>query len=574
MSGECGGYWIKPRKVRARRHKHPNLPITHGPYGTHSLKEPRLGLEFEDKFQQLYFDEWMYLSRDLLYGYSANKLWSTFLPQLTAQNTTLRDAALAIGAMSHAQLTQSKPDSLYYQHAVTYYCRALRSVSRSNQGSRSLQEAILLSILFTSFEGVRQDIKSALRHISHGLLIIRELCLGPEASSKMAQLAPSPGELIHEVILLYNRFIVQAQTVMSGTIQERNLHSRTIEAESNSEMDEREQLCAGLTPYMVPRAGLAWQPKLFRDADTAAEYWNATVRRIEILDPSAIQLIDDLLLQDPRDYMSVEKYLQRLRNSAELHTFTNKVKTHLQIWHRAFWPLYQQTLTHSAGESASYLCLVNLRIEYLTMSIYSMFSAACDYEYVSSITPECRELLELCEILLRKRVSNAKRFSTTFSMHTGLSWHLVFVAINCRDPIARETAIRILETYPRQDGLWSSQALVEIAKKNRGIEAENFKEGTPQEQWQRLNRRVFLLEDAGETLVFRYIRKNGDTGKWEFSEEYAHLRSSSYEGTALEWKDRPLSCEGCTLQWGRTADASSGTLWPGMGCSIPRIAAG
>ncbi|CAH0025628.1 unnamed protein product [Clonostachys rhizophaga] len=349
----------------------------------------------------------------------------------------------------------------------------------------------------------------------------------------MAQLAPSPGELIHEVILLYNRFIMQAQTVMSGTIQERNLHSRIIETESSSEMDEREQLCAGLSPYMVPRAGLAWQPKLFRDADTAAEYWNATVRRIEILDPSAVQLIDDLLLQDPRECMSVEKYLQRLRNSAELHAFTNKVKTHLQIWHRAFWPLYQQTLNHSPGESPSYLCLVNLRIEYLTMSIYSMFSAACDYDYVLSITPECRELLELCEILLHKRVANAKPFSTTFSMHTGLSWHLVFVAINCRDPIARETAIRILETYPRQDGLWSSQALVEIAKKNRRIEAENFNEGTPQEQWQRLNRRVFLLEDAGETLVFRYIRKNGDTGKWEFSEEYAHLRSSSCKGQLM-----------------------------------------
>ncbi|VUC30092.1 unnamed protein product [Clonostachys rosea] len=535
---------------------------------------PRVGLEFEDKFQQLYFEEWMYLSRDLLCGHSANKLWSTFLPQLTAQNTTLRDAALAIGAMSHAQATQSKSDSLYYQHAIAYYCRALRSVSRSNQGSRGLQEAILLSILFTSFEGVRQDVKSALRHVSHGLLIIRELCLGPEASSKMAQLAPSPGELIHEVILLYTRFIVQTQTVMSGTVQERNLHSRIIEEESNSEMDEREQLCAGLTPYMAPRAGLAWQPKLFHDADTAAEYWNATVRRVEMLDPSAVQFIDDLLLQDPRDYKNVEKYLQRLRNSPELHVFTNKVKTHLDIWHQAFWPLYQQTLAQCPGDSSSYLCLVNLRIEYLTMLIYSMFSEACNYEYVSSITLECRELLELCEILLQKRVANSKCFSTTFSMHTGLSWHLVFVAINCRDPIARETAIRILETYPRQDGLWSSQAFVEIAKKNRKIEAENYDEGTPQEQWQRLNRRVFLLEDAGDTLVFRYMRKVGNTGNWEFCEEYANLRSPSSQGKGLEWKDRSLSCEGCTLQWGRTADASSGTLWPGMGCSIPRIAAG
>jgi hypothetical protein len=204
--------------------------------------------------------------------------------------------------------------------------------------------------------------------------------------------------------------------------------------------------------------------------------------------------------------------------------------------------------------------------------MYILFSQHGVYEVVYSLTNTCREINELCELLLRAQNQAAKGPASKFTMHTGLTWILIFVALNCRDAIVRENAMRILDTYPRREGLWNSRSFFEIARRNREIESDNIRDGgTATEQWHRLCRRVFLFEDAGARIVFRFMGRGSRADPWELVEEVAEWDGAKLVGGGLEWRRRPLTGRGLILQWGRTSHATSETLFPGMDCSAPKL---
>ncbi|CAG9955887.1 unnamed protein product [Clonostachys rosea f. rosea IK726] len=529
---------------------------------------------FENELQHLYFQEWQFLTKGNLGGYISTKLWSTYLPQLTAQSIVLRPAALSLGAMSRALsmqcIGQNPSQSDHYQNAVAYYCKALRHLSQAGSATATTKEAMLLAILFTSFEGLRGNVKSALKHTYHGLLIMRELCASPEAMSYIDQLAPDPGQFISEILALYSRLAIQTQVVSQGSAELKESGTVSAGKSKDSEELDREVVNNRLSRYLLPRPGLSASPKLFMHVDEALEHWEATTRRMERLGPRVIPLLDEFLAGDARNHRKVEEAIEGIQKNREVTYFSDESQRHLRIWHDAFWPLYQRTLTTSEPCSGPTMTLICLRIEYLALSMYSMFQMQGNYDAVSALTPKCREVNELCEIVFRRQAQDSREPSMRFSISPGLTWHLIFVAMNCRDSVVRESAMRILETYHRQDGLWSSASFLEIAKRNRKVEAENCSEGNMKQQWLRLSRRVFLLEEAGDRLIYRYMSK--ENGSWDYIEEYADFSYTSTSSLGIEWKRRPLSSQRFTLQWGRTATTSMGSLWPGMGCSAPRLA--
>ncbi|CAH0055970.1 unnamed protein product [Clonostachys solani] len=572
--GVCGGYYVKPRKNQSWKYRFDPLPLDPVVQPSASIVELGMGRQFENELQHLYFQEWQFLTKGNLGGYISTKLWSTYLPQLTAQRIVLRHAALSLGAMSRALsmqcIGQNPSQTDHYQNAVAYYCKALRHLSQADSATATTQEAMLLAILFTSFEVLRGNVKSALEHIYHGLLVVRELCASPEAMSYIDQLAPDPGQFISEVLALYWRLAIQTQVVTQGSAKLKEYGAMSIGKSNDSEELDRQAVNNRLSRYLLPRPGLSALPKLFMHVDEALEHWEATTRRIERLGPRVIPILDRFLAGDARNHGMAEEALEEMQKHREITFFSDESQRHLRIWHDAFWPLYQRTLATSEPSSGPVMTLICLRIEYLALSMHSMFQMQGNYDTVSTLTPKCREINELCEIVFRCQVRDARGPSMSFSIGTGLTWHLIFVAMNCRDSVVRESAMRILETYPRQDGLWSSKSFLEIARRNRKVEAENCGEGSMKQQWLRLSRRVFLLEEAGERLVFRYMSK--ENGCWDYIEEYADFSYTRTSSLGIEWKRRPLSSQSFTLQWGRTGTTSMGSLWPGMGCCAPRLA--
>ncbi|KAJ0159183.1 putative transcriptional regulatory protein C15D4.02 [Colletotrichum tanaceti] len=599
--GLCDGYAVKPRKTRAKASSrvqverlNPDRSCHRGAGGGGGggggggsprvlIREPDMNtLDFADDMQSVYFDDWNDLVRVSLGGapFSRTKLWTTTMPQLARRNPALRHAAIGIGAISRAFTAQGPYivtrnftaianllQSPHYQNAIMHYCRALRLQGQADFQTASIQEAVLLSILFVAFEAMRGNRHSALQHVKFGFVLLQELLTSPDADERIWNLAPDPRQLITEVLDLHNHLDVQSRTVLSGRVKGsrspayeliRGLKARGHTIETYSMQIQR---------YTDPGEGRTAMPDAFHDADDARSWLETCQRRIAKLGPLLLNVVDDLRLDEVVDEQGIDRILEAMQTQPELLAYCEKSAASLQQWRRSLEPLYNKTLSDAAdgaidGATADndeddddddvgcrrrrrrreYLKILHLRMHYLVMFLHTLFPKYADEAAVASMTPYCREINDVVEILLREQQRDFRSAAHAFSMEFGLAWQLTVVAMTCRDPLVRENSTRILEAYPRREGLWDSVAFLAVLRKNRELEAENAKGGgTASEQWRRLCRREFIFEDAGATIIFRSLKRDADTGRWELVEEAAEFRG---EADGLEWKTRPLSGAG------------------------------
>ncbi|OLN86553.1 hypothetical protein CCHL11_08521 [Colletotrichum chlorophyti] len=574
--GVCDGYVVKPRKTRS---KLPRVADRLNPQAapcrasTRTLpREPDINsLVFEDDMQSVYFDDWNELVRVSLGGahFSRTKLWTTTMPQLTRQNPALRHAAISIGAMSRALSQRSYVltrnfdkiadllQSQHYQSAIVHYCQALRLQGQADFQTASIQEAVLLSILFVAFEALRGNKHSALQHVKYGFVLLQELLVSADADHRIWKLAPDPRQLITEVLDMYNHLDVQSRTVLSGNVSTSKSPAYELVRALKARGHTIETYNMQIQRYTDPGEARRKMPEVFDNAEEAYTWWQVCQRRIAKLGPLLLTVIDDLKLDEVNDEAGIDRILSVMQTQPELLVYCEKSVTNLQQWRQSFEPLYNKTLSDSSLPRKEYLKILHLRMHYLVMLIYSFFPKYADVEAINSMTPYCREINDVIEILMREQQKDFKSPAHIFSMELGLAWQLSVVALNCRDPLVREKSAQILAACPRREGLWDSQAFVGVILKNKELEAENAKEGTPAEQWRRLCRREFVFEDAGETIIFRSLKKNKATGEWDLVEEMAKFEG---EAETLVWKERPVSSFGF-LKHGiielHTSDSSS-----------------
>ncbi|KAK2021949.1 C6 zinc finger domain-containing protein [Colletotrichum zoysiae] len=559
--GLCDGYAVKPRKNRSRaalrevERLNPESPCRPGsPRGL--IREPNVNtLDFATDLQSVYFSDWNELLSSSLGGasFSRTKLWTTTIPQLSRQNPALRHAAISIGAISRA-LSQSSYvvarnfhnvanllRSPHYQNAVVHYCKALRLQGQADFQTASIQEAVLLSILFVAFEALRGNRHSALQHVKFGFMMLHELLISEDSEQRIWNLAPDPRQLITEVLEMYTHLDVQSRTVLSGRVASSRSPAYELTKGLKARGHTIETYNMQIQRYTDPGDWGRDMPEVFSDADDAYAWWKTCQRRNAKLAPLLLTVVDDLKFGELKDEKDIDRVLGLIQDQPELVAYCERSTANLQQWRQSFEPLYNRTLADPNAPRREYLRLLHLRMHYLVMLLYSLFPRYADEATIASMTPYCREVNDVAEILLREQQKDIKSAAHVFSMDFGLAWQLTIVAMTCRDPLVRENSTRILETYPRREGLWDSVAFLAVLRKNRELEAENAREGTPAEQWRRLCRREFVFEDAGETIIFRSLKKDGATGEWELVEEAAEFKG---EAEGLEWKTRPLSGPG------------------------------
>lgn len=517
------------------------------------LREPDMNtLDFANDLQSVYFNDWNELVRVSLGGahFSRTNLWTTTMPQLTRQNPALRHAAISIGAMSRA-LSQgpyvvvrnfdsiaSLLQSSHYQNAIVHYCQALRLQGKADFQTASIQEAVLLSILFVSFEALRGNRHSALQHVRYGFILLQELLTSEDSDHRIWNLAPDPRQLITEVLDLYNYLDVQTRTVLSDHIKTSRSPAYELIKGLRARGHTIETYNMQIQRYTDPGEGRKIMPDIFDNAEEAYSWWRVCQRRIAKLGPLLLQVVDDLKFDEINDEEGIDKLLSVMQNQPELTAYCEKSVANLQTWRQSFEPLYNKSLSDTSISRKDYLKILHLRMHYLAMLMYSFFPKYADEATISSMTPHCREINDVVEILLREQQKDFKSPAHSFSMEFGLAWQLTTVALTCRDPLVRENSTRILQTYPRREGLWDSKAFLAVLYRNQELEAENAKEGTLSEQWRRLCRREFIFEDAGETIIFRSLKKDHATGQWNLVEETAAFKG---EAEGLIWKERELS---------------------------------
>ena len=493
----------------------------------------------------LYFNAFVDLVQGSWINAASNSdLWGVTLPQLARTNHTLRHAAVAIGALSvwhHQSASQSlrttpTPELLtaerdvHYFHAIAYYCRSLRLSSQQ----ASVQDTVLLSVLLLFFELLRGSPKAALDHLSHGSAMLLALLTDGDVDRNIADLAPNPKPLLTAVADIFNHLAQQGRTILQNRIDDGPPLMCLVKWLSRKK-HTMESFLGLLSQLSRSSADIDRIPTVFNTLDEYEEYWRA----VRCTHTAMLQIMADAMRDSgvwgSKDEDSIKSFYVYLLSNDQIREFCENSQAVMQELDSAFLPLFNRIIM-SDLESPSYLKAVHLRLQYLQAYIFENPPQFFDVDVLRSKTPLFREYLSLAQVALRMAGRHTKSPVHQISLQCGIAWHLMTMALFCRDPLARDEAVWTLKDYSGQDGLWNTRSLYVLASRNRAVEQLNAAEGTATEQWQRLWRREFVFEDSGDRVVFRYMDKSEVTGKWHLVEETTEIRGDSEE---VYWNRHP-----------------------------------
>lgn len=187
------------------------------------LEEPVVNIiRFANSEQRAYFDEWSKLSVTFLSGgLNQTRLWTATMPQVSLEETTLRYAAMAVGALRKAYEVESPTTVLtngnkHYLNAVIYYCEALRLQSKAKPTREGLRTALLSSLLFICFEAQRGNMPAALKHVTHGFSMLNELAACTDLAPGLVSIAQAPPSLVQEILDCYKPLELQSRSFMGS----------------------------------------------------------------------------------------------------------------------------------------------------------------------------------------------------------------------------------------------------------------------------------------------------------------------------------------------------------------------
>lgn len=539
------------------------------PIQSASLQETRLiptALGVKDDKARLYFDEFVSLMRGPWMTASAASsvadLWEVTLPQLARSKETLRHAAIAIGAMSmwnrkskldgarpHApsvstpwalgSTTEVAPADAHYLDGVGYYCQSLKLQSRS----ASIQDAVLLSVLLLTFETLRADRQAALHHVNHGLALLLTIATGHDGLQVDA-LAPDPRPVLESVAGVFTHLVPSARFILHGRLGECRPLPNFAEA-----LRTQKQTLNSFTELVsrIPRCSAALEdvPAAFSSLDEYEEHWVAARRRQTALEATIVETVQASgFLNTTMDAYS-DHFWTDLMQDRKLTELMDDTRKCIEALGPAFEPLFQRIIMTDEVGSRSYLRAVHLRLQYLGIYTFGSPRNYMDIESLQAQTPLFSEYLSLVDLALRAVKRNKDDAPAhQLSFHCDLSWSLFVISIFCRDPLVREQALHKLRDYRGIDGLWDAHTLYSLAMRNRDVELANSVEGTPLEQWKRLWRREYAIEDGGSRVVLRYLERDAATGEWQPVEEAAEIPKDSYN---VHWKRQPLTNDGKLL---------------------------
>jgi hypothetical protein len=523
-------------------------------------------LDVRDDKARLYFDEFVSLVRGPWMTASAAAsvadLWQVTLPQMSRSKETLRHAAIAIGAMSmwtrqsrldsprpHAPSVSSPwtvgsttgvaPADAHYLDGVAYYCQSLKLQSRSE----SIQDAVLLSVLLLTFETLRADRQAALHHVNHGLALLLAIATAHNGFQADA-LAPDPGPLLESVAGVFTHLVPSARFILHGRLGQCRPLPNFAEA-----LRIQKQTLSSFTELVsrLPRrpAALENLPTTFSSLDEFEEHWVAARRLQTAMEATMVETVQASGVLDATVGAEAEDFWIQLMQGPKISKLLDETRSQVEALGPALEPLFNRIIMSEEVGSRLYLRAMHLKLQYLGTCAFGSPLNYLDIETLQALAPLFREYLSLVDLALgavKKDKDGAPAHRLSF--HCDLSWNLFVISIFCRDPLIREEALYKLRDYPALDGLWDARTLYSLSRRNRDVELANAVEGTPLEQWRRLWRREYAIENGGARVVLRYLEKDAETGGWQLVEEHAEIPRDSDH---VRWERQPLTNDGKLL---------------------------
>lgn len=553
--GHCEGYAAEPSKKTDAPPQ-----ICWNSKAVDVATPPRLQLRldvesssFRGSQGALYFQEFVELVQGPWITAASNKgFWAVTLPQLAHNNSTLRHAAMAIGALNvwHRQFNQKTlrsvpvPELLtddrrvFYFHAMACYGHSLKLQHQQ----ASPQNAVFLSLLLLFFEILRGNRKAALNHVNHGLALLLALLTDDDATSRhVAAFAPDPKPLLGAVGDIFIQLLTQSRTVVQNEIGSGPSLPNLAKGlkEKKHTVESFMMLLSELTPSTATIENV---PASFNDLDEFEGYWMACQRRQIKMMQIMAGTMRSLVASGCKNEEVMSGFQVDWFGNTEVREFCEGLRNAMRALDSAYLPLFNRIIMFEP-ESPTALRAIHLRLQYLGIYTFGDPLQYLDVELLSARSHLFHEYLSVVRLALRTAKRHITEPTQQLSLQCGVASYLLVLAFFCRDPLARDEAVWLLKDYPGQDGLLDSHALYVLAVRSLAVERINVAEGSVAEQWQRLLRREFVFEAGGDRVVFRYLDKDTTTGQWELVEEAVDVSERSDDVT---WIRRPLSTS-CAL---------------------------
>ncbi|KXH27651.1 hypothetical protein CSAL01_04522 [Colletotrichum salicis] len=501
---------------------------------------------FGNVFERQYFDYWLSRRDRLGGGFFDEQLWAETIPQMSHQHASVRYAAMAVGGIGKALLHSLKPttpaqlgaNGPHYALALSYYGRAIREVRKATrEETGSLRAAIVCCLLFVCFEVLHGDRKAAFALINSGQTMMDELLRRCEEEKSRDQSIIGAEAVETEALHVFQRLIQQSWSC--GVLRRRErrfVEGGNLPVEEKKDSYSSESWCCQGGPGR--KCAIHKMPATFSSLQEARRWWDVTQHYVThssdiVCRVTQLGLDEDFLSECNERIRRQLEESERARTGAAINKPSSSssaaagteetasrwqdFRDALARWEIGFVPLWTAARKLKTTDERSYSQAAHLRAQYLTLSNCLESPLGCSYERVARLTPRFREVIQLSAGLLayQKRSSLPGEI---FTMDMGPTWPLFLAGTRCRVPELRNEAIRLLRENPRRDGLWDSRFFYALMMRNKMLEISNSREGTPEEQWWRLQHRSACVDEQG-ALIAKAMDKNPLTGTWDLGED-------------------------------------------------------
>jgi len=135
-----------------------------------------------------------------------------------------------------------------------------------------------------------------------------------------------------------------------------------------------------------------------------------------------------------------------------------KQLTLLREWEVSFLTLYQSAITEETNYRARIAYLILISTHALALIIVKSEAARCSEMLYDTLKPEYQQIIKVSQEILEVMPSNPL---PNFVFEVGVLPPLHVAAMKCRIPRLRRELIRLLRSFPGQEGLWEGHGSAE-----------------------------------------------------------------------------------------------------------------
>jgi hypothetical protein len=445
------------------------------------ILQPRIGPQFEDSQQHRYFEVFCTDTCATLGQPFDNYVWSGLVLQACEQQPFVRDAILAIGALTKTLgdvqrlrmlgiapkegqlcLTMS-PD---HKQALELYGKAIKGMQKAtSSGGRGTRTALIACLLVVCFEGLYASHVQAMVHAQNGVKLLHEWLREKSSPNHSLLSSPAPHVIEDELIHAFHRLDLQVLTYHDTR---------------PAELHQSFKIHADMA--------LKGMPSIFLSLPQARLYLDLTMRRsLHFLATALFAGKADELEQIGANIKSegggdlpggLNSFSSPKDVPIWLLTERDKYLEEVLRWASAFDPLLKSFAVPDEKRPLSMIGARIMKMLSITAKIMLMgafFNSELGYD---SLLPEFTENTILAESVYGPLIS-ARKGIVSFNFDPNVLPPMYQLLVKCRDRMLRRRVIRLLTSYFHREGPWDSHAIARTGTwimkvEEDGIETEHI----------------------------------------------------------------------------------------------------